>query len=410
MIAKISPSKPSGTLQAPPSKSMAHRQLICAALADGVSTVSGLAFSEDISATIDCLTALGATFVRHGDALRVTGIPKKAALPAGSLLTPTVLSCRESGSTLRFMLPLCLLDGRPYLLKGAERLLQRPLAPYEAICREKGLTFERRPDGILVCGRLESGRYALPGNVSSQFITGLLFALPSLEGDSEILLTTPIESGSYIELTLRALASAGVKATMQSNRIFIPGGQRFITSEVTVEGDYSNAAFFAAMALLGNRVSVTGLDPASAQGDKVYEQYFSAIKNANTPPTLSLADCPDLAPILFTVAALFNGAVFTDTARLRMKESDRGAVCAEELAKFGVKMTVEDNRITVHEGTVMPPSAPLSSHNDHRIAMALTVLCTVTGGEIENCEAVKKSMPDFYERCAALGVAVSFIE
>ncbi len=404
MNVKISPCKPCGTVTAPPSKSMAHRYLICAALAGEGSKVSNIAYSEDISATIDCLSALGAFVSRHGGT--VTGTKKAAAAPNA----PISLPCRESGSTLRFMLPLCLLDGREYLLSGSQRLMQRPLGFYEDICLGQKIAFQRRDDGIYVCGRLRPGHFKLPGNVSSQFISGLLFALPLLNGDSVITLLPPVESGSYIALTVRALSHYCVRVEMDGCTIRIPGGQHFTPAHATVEGDYSNAAFFGAMAALGNRVSVTGLSPDSAQGDRVYNDCFEAIRTAVTPPTLSLADCPDLAPILFVVASLYNGAVFTDTARLKIKESDRGAVCAEELAKFGVRMTLEDNRITVHRGTVMPPAGPLSSHNDHRIAMALTVLCTVTGGEIAGAEAVKKSMPDFYERCAEIGVSLQFTE
>jgi len=402
MKAIIQPGTARGTVAAPPSKSMAHRLLICAGLTAGETLVSGIDPSEDILATSDCLRALGAE-IRCGETgVLVRGFDPRRA-PAA------VLRCRESGSTLRFMIPLCLLSGAPMRLMGSPVLLSRPLSVYETICRQQGLLLERSESGLLVQGILSPGYYEVPGDVSSQFISGLLFALPLLPGDSRIRLIPPVESRSYLDLTLQALRDAGVSPRWEDGcTLFVPGGSVFHARNGAVEGDHSNAAFFSALNCLGGNVEVIGLRADSLQGDRVCESYFARLREGT--PELDLSDCPDLAPVLFTVAALCRGAVFTGTRRLRFKESDRGAVMAEELKKCGIMLKLEEDRITVPAGNVFPPRVPFSSHNDHRIAMALSLLCTRTGGEITGAEAVRKSFPDYWERLRSLGISVTLAE
>ena len=394
----IRPGIARGTVAAPPSKSMAHRLLICAALAEGESIVRGVDRSEDILATADCLSALGASLSWDGSSVRVRGCdPRKAG--------PAVLRCRESGSTLRFMIPLCLLSGSAMRLEGSETLLSRPLSVYEDLCRERNLTLRRMDGGLLAEGRLTAGEYTVPGGVSSQFITGLLFALPLLSGDSRITLIPPVESRSYLSLTLQALRDAGVSVSWtDQNTLIVPGNTAYQSQDTEVEGDYSNAAFFEALNCAGGRVTVTGLRKDSLQGDRVYQEFFPQL--AAGPAELDLSDCPDLAPVLFSVAALCYGAVFTGTRRLRFKESDRGAAMAEEMAKFGVTLTLEENRIAVPAAALHAPSEALDSHNDHRIAMALSLLCTRTGGEIRGAEAVRKSFPDYWKRLRSLKIDI----
>ena len=394
----IRPGTARGTVAAPPSKSMAHRLLICAALADGESTVRGVDRSEDILATADCLAALGASLTWEGDDVRIQGCdPRKSG--------PAVLRCRESGSTLRFMIPLCLLSGNPMRLEGSETLLSRPLSVYEDLCREQGLTLRRENAGLLAEGCLVPGEYTVPGGISSQFITGLLFALPLLPADSRIQLIPPVESRSYLSLTLQALHDAGVEVSWaDENTLLIPGNAVYRSLNTEVEGDYSNAAFFEALNCAGGNVTVTGLRPDSLQGDRVYREFFPRLSAENAE--LDLADCPDLAPVLFAAAALGRGASFTGTRRLRFKESDRGAAMAQELAKFSVQLISEENRITVPAAPLRAPSEPLDSHNDHRIAMALSLLCTRTGGEIRGAEAVRKSFPDYWDRLQSLGIEI----
>ena len=402
MRAVIHPGVARGEVQAPPSKSMAHRLLICAGLAaGGESRVRGVARSEDMLATLDCLRALGAGVTWEGDDVRICGCdPRKAGGAA--------LPCRECGSTLRFMVPLCLLSGRAMRLTGSETLMSRPLTVYEELCRQKGFLFEHGPDRLTVAGKLSAGIYDVPGNVSSQFVSGLLLALSLLGEESRIRLIPPVESRPYIGMTVQALRSFGRAVEWErEDTLFIPAGESFVPQDVTVEGDYSNAAFFGALNCLGGEVRVSGLRADSLQGDKVYTEYFPLLMQGH--PGLDVSDCPDLAPVLFAVAAAHHGARFTGTRRLRFKESDRGAAMAEELDKFGVRLNIQENAIDIDQQTLHAPTTALSSHNDHRVAMALSVLCSRTGGEIEGAQAVKKSFPEYWERLRDLGLEVELI-
>ena len=398
MNVTIRPGIARGTVAAPPSKSMAHRLLICAALAEGESIVRGVDRSEDILATADCLSAFGALLSWEEGTVRVRGCdPRRAA--------SSVLRCRESGSTLRFMIPLCLLSGSSMRLEGSETLLSRPLSVYEDLCRKQNLMLAREPGGLKVQGQLLPGEFAVPGDISSQFVSGLLFALPLLTQDSLIRLIPPVESRSYLNLTLQALNSAGIPAAWKGeNMLAVPGNAVYHAQDTAVEGDCSNAAFFEALNCTCGEVTVTGLRADSLQGDRVYREYLTRLKAAS--PELDLADCPDLAPVLFAAAALCRGAVFTGTRRLRFKESNRGAAMAQEMAKFGIRLQIEEDRITVPAGEIRTPSEPLDSHNDHRIAMALSLLCTCTGGIILGAEAVRKSFPDYWNRLSSLGIRI----
>ena len=400
-IATVRPGRATGRVTAPPSKSMAHRWLIGSALAGGESIIRHLATSEDMLATSDCLRALGARVEGlESGTCTVTGLDGKTRGGA-----ERHLYCRESGSTLRFLLPLCLLDGVKSVLHGSGRLLARPLGIYEDLCRERGIYFEQNAECVTVCGRLTAGDYTMRGDVSSQFITGLLFTLPLLDGDSRIKLTTHLESRSYLDLTLDALRTFGIRAEFVGEReIHVPGGQHYHAVDATVEGDHSNAAFLGALRTLGGDVTIEGLREDSLQGDRVWKRHMEAL--AAGCPTISLADCPDLGPILMAVAAAGQGATFVDTARLKIKESDRGAAMASELAAFGVPLTVEDDRILVPGGRLRAPDRVLDGHNDHRIVMSLAVLGTLVGATITDARAVAKSMPDFFEVLTSLGIDV----
>ena len=391
-----------GRVVAPPSKSIAHRLLICAALSNGVSHVRGISGSEDIAATIDCLTALGAAITLDGDCATVRGFDPRTAAPTEPL------PCRESGSTLRFLVPLALMSGREATLVGSETLLHRPLGVYATLCAENGWRFEQNNACVRVCGPLFATECRVPGNISSQFISGLLFALPLLEGDSVIRITSPVESRSYIDLTLSALAAFGVTANWLDERtIQVPGNQQYVAADTAVEGDYSGAAFFAALSAIGGEVEIDGLNPDSLQGDRIYQKHFESMPKGT--PVIHIADCPDLGPILFAVAAAKNGGVFTGTKRLKIKESDRAAAMAAELKKFGVAVTVHEDSVVVYPHTFHAPTETLCGHNDHRIVMSLAVLCTLTGGDIDGAEAVRKSFPDFFEKLANLGIEVNIL-
>lgn len=389
-----------GSVCVPKSKSVAHRLLINAAMCEGISTIIDLPQNEDISATVDCLRALGSEIRFDGDRCTVKGID-------GTGTEARQLCCRESGSTLRFLIPVALLDGVKTEFVGAERLFERPLDIYRDICLQNGFLWQQTKRSVTVCGKLQAGEYSLPGNVSSQFITGLLLALGGLDGDSKILLTTDPESNSYIDITVNSLAEFGITVRRRGSReLFIAGGQRRrAVNDLSVEGDESGAAFFGALNTLGGDVSIQGLNPKTLQGDRVWRAMLDEIKNGT--PTLSMGDCPDLAPVLMATAAACNGAFFTDTRRLRIKESDRGAAMAQELKKCGVAVDVKENSITVYGGELHAPTSPIDSHNDHRIAMAMAVLLTKVGGEIQGAEAVRKSMPTFWELLGKLDIKIA---
>jgi 3-phosphoshikimate 1-carboxyvinyltransferase len=401
MTVTIEKSVAQGIINAPPSKSMAHRSLICGALS-GKSEISNVAYSQDILATIDCLKALGATISENDGNITIGG-----ADPFGA--GNVTLDCRESGSTLRFMLPLCLLSNEEKTLVGSGRLMDRPMTVYENLFKEKGISFYKDGKCIKVKGKLKGGVYTVEGGVSSQFISGLLFALPLLEEDSIINIVGDLQSQSYLNLTLSSLKAFGINVDSSDIRnIKIKGNQRYKSQAIAVEGDYSNAAFFEALNFLGGNVTVKGLDKNSLQGDKVYLDLFPILEKGEGE--ISLADCPDLGPILFSLAAAKKGATFTDTARLRIKESDRVLCMEKELKKFGIKMDIEENKVKVYGGELKKPTENLYGHNDHRIVMSMAVLSTLTGGTIEDAGAVNKSLPDFFERIKRLGIKVNINE
>ncbi len=400
----IKPSRAGGRITAPPSKSMAHRLLICAGLSGGVSTVHGISDCEDVRATIDCLSALGIKCQRIGDDVRVYGKePKDMAIRSQ-------LFCRESGSTIRFFIPIALLLGKEAEFVGARSLMSRPMEIYRDLCHSHGFKFSQSADSIKLCGNLSGGIYELLGDVSSQFISGLLFALPTVDGNSEIRITKPIESLSYINMTLFALECFGVHADFDINEgiIRIAGGQKYKPQDIAVEGDYSGAAFIHALNYLGGDVTVDGLIEDSLQGDAVYKEYFELINNGT--PTLDIENCPDLAPILFALACAKGGARFVGTRRLKIKESDRAMTMKSELAKLGAELQVFENEVIVKGGGISAPKEAIFAHNDHRIVMSLAVLMTVVGGEIIGAEAVKKSYPDFFCDLYKLGVMVEKYE
>ncbi len=396
MIARIQPSRARGTAAAPPSKSFAHRALICAALAKGKSTIRGLSESEDILATVDCARALGAK----------VALKNGVAVVEGGAGTPSNrFPCRESGSTLRFFLPLCLLRNTPCTLSGSPRLLERPQDVFETVCREQKLKFAHRVCEIEVCGPLSSGVFRLRGDLSSQFFTGLLFALPLLSGESRVEILPPFVSRPYLDLTVDVLGRFGVSVGMPDPlTLTVSGGQTYRPADLPVEGDWSNAAFLDALGLLGGNVTVTGLNPETGQGDRVYRDFYRQLAAGH--PTLDVSDCPDLAPVLMSLGAALHGVTLKGTARLRIKESDRGAAMAAELAKFGIATDLAADALTVRAGTLKTPAEPICGHNDHRVVMACATLLTLTGGELAGAEAVRKSYPDYFETLRKLGIEV----
>ena len=408
MRVEIKPSGARGVVTAPPSKSMAHRLLICAGLANGESVIRKLAFSEDVKATIACLRSLGAEIRLDGDTAFVKGIDVKK--PLGKT---AILPCNECGSTLRFFIPICMLSGEERILTGSPRLLARPLDFYRDVARLENLRFERSENGVIVQGPLYSAELECPGNVSSQYFSGMMFAFSLLDKTGVLKISEPVESRPYIDMTIAALKMFGAEIKTEADAherafvITIPGVGGYTPANAEVEGDYSNAAFFEALNFAGSRVSVLGLKPDSIQGDRVYRELFGRIKD-KASDEIDISDCPDLGPILFVAAALCGGGRFTGTRRLKIKESDRAQAMKQELGKVGVSVDVEENSVIVHPGVLSAPSEPIDGHNDHRIVMAMAVLLTVTGGVIEGAQAVNKSFPDFFEKLKELGVDLTY--
>ena len=416
MTARIRPGPPpAGTLAAPPSKSMAHRAVLCGALAEGESRLSGLAHSQDIDATLAAAAALGAQVEAGETWARIRGAcPLRA--PAGPV------DCGESGSTLRFLIPLAALTGQPVTFTGRGRLMQRPQNVYKELFASQGLPFRQEAGALTIAGPLRPGRFELAGDVSSQFVSGLLFALPLLDGDSTLRLRPPVESRSYIEMTRAAQALFGVESRwLDAATLLVPGRQRYLPRDITVEGDWSQAAFPAVLGALAGDVTVTGLAADTLQGDAVISRILDrcgaqrgaeGFRFAKSPlhgVEIDLADCPDLGPVLMAMGLLCRGrTVIRNAGRLRLKESDRIAAMEQELRKLGGCIRSEGGTVWIEGGPLHPPAVPLSGHNDHRVVMSLTVLAAAARLPvcIEGAEAVDKSWPDFFAAVRQLGVEV----
>ncbi len=402
MIARIGKCTLQGKVEAPPSKSMAHRFLICGGLA-GESMIENISLSEDISATMGCLSHFGVDVSFFENVARIAQKTNKNDDAV------CAFDCKESGSTLRFFIPLALAAGKKAIFSGAGRLMERPLTVYENLAKEKGFSFVRENGLLHIDGKLSGGVYRVDGSVSSQFITGLLFALPLLLEESVVEIIPPFESRSYVLLTLQAMEKFGVRVDFDGEyKFFIPKNQTYRPQKIRVEGDWSNAAFLDVFNYLGGAVTVEGLDENSLQGDKIYREYFAALENGR--PTLDISDCPDLGPVLMALAAAKNGAVLIGTSRLAVKESDRGRVMAEELSKLGARIRVKENSIEIDKAPLFPSDAPLCGHNDHRIVMSLTTVLTAVGGGISGVEAVKKSFPDYFEKLNQLKAKVNLCD
>ena len=399
MKVKILPSKTSGEVSAPPSKSFAHRYLIGSVLSRGKCVIKNIADSDDISATLSCIEQLGGSVTKDGNIVTVIPTNEKQ-------IENAVFDCKESGSTLRFFIPVVLATGaKNCTFLGSERLLARGIKEYEKLFENSDVKIKSDEKSIEVNGTLSAGNYEISGEVSSQYTTGMLFALSVLDGKSTLKITGNAESRAYVDMTIKVLKDFGADITETEKNFFeINGKGRLSPGEFTVEGDWSNAAFLIALSRLVGTISVSGLNENSVQGDRFCTAAFDALDGENAE--IDLKDCPDLAPILFAYAAYKNGGRFINTRRLRVKESDRANVMAEELKKFGANVKVYENSVEIEKTQLKPPIVPLCGHNDHRIVMALSVLAAVFGAEIDGAEAVNKSYPDFFRVIKKAGVNV----
>lgn len=385
MNVTILPGTLKGAVTPPSSKSQTHRAVLALMLAQGEGKLSNLAVSEDIQATQDCVAAL-----KSGQPAQADGLP--------------LLDCGESGSTLRFLIPVALAVRGGGHFTGRGRLMERPQGPYIRLFEEKGILWKQEGACLTVAGQLEPGVYALPGNVSSQFITGLLYALPLLPGDSRIVLTTPLESRGYVDMTLDMLRRFDIKVEEQEDGFLVPGNQTYQARDLTLEADWSGAAFWYAANFLGAQVDIQGLNPDSVQGDRqIGTLYWKLARPGDVD--IDLSQCPDLAPPLAVMAAVRKGTTrFVNAGRLRIKESDRLETIARTLNALGAKAQVGEDTLIL-EGLDHLEGGTVDGCNDHRIAMMAAVAAVACKEPVTilGAECVKKSYPRFWEDYTALG-------
>ena len=411
----ITPSKLKGSVVIPPSKSLSHRAIIAASLAEGRSKISNIIYSEDINATIDAMSSLGAHIEKHEDYLIIDGSrPQRVG---------DTINANESGSTIRFMIPIALTVDAPITFEGRNNLVNRPLDVFTNIFDEFNIKYERGEKYLpmKVYNGLRPGVYKVRGDVSSQFITGLLYALPLLNGDSKIVITTKLESKGYIDLTMDVLKKFGIIIKTNDYKTFeIKGNQSYTPLDYTVEGDYSQVAFWAVANTLGADLDILCMNEFSYQGDKKIIDDINAFggniyfkdgklvsKNAKTKgATIDFANSPDLGPIETVLAALSEGhSTFTSVERLRIKECDRVTCMVEELEKLGATLQDRGDTMEIDGKDMLTSSMELDSHNDHRIVMALSIASTRCNGKIKiyNAGAIKKSYPHFFKAFESVG-------
>jgi len=412
----IEPKLLKGNIVVPPSKSLGHRGIIAAALSSGISKLDNIQLSKDIEATIDIMKELGAIINIENDSLLIDG------RNIFSYEKSFDLKCNESGSTLRFLIPLALTKRGDYIFHGEGKLVTRPLDSYYEIFNEKGIEYSTT-EGVLplkVSGKLTSGTYRVRGNISSQFITGLLYSLPLLEGNSEIEVTTKLESKGYIDLTLQVLKDFGIQIANNNYKEFsIKGPQRYHSRNYYIEGDYSQGAFFLVAGALGSSITCSGLNKSSLQGDKIILDILTAmgctieendegirVNHSRTKGIeIDASNCPDLVPILAVLASLSKGETrIINAKRLRIKECDRLHAITTELNKLGANIIELEDSLII-SGVNVLKGGEVNSHNDHRIVMALAMAATRATGQviINNHSAVEKSYPNFFKDYFKLG-------
>ena len=406
MKVTINKSVAKGIVQAQPSKSYAHRLLIASALTNEESTIENVVLSNDILATINCIKALGKDVIIKGEYIKTIIIKNNDNFNIDNK-EEIIFDCLESGSTLRFFIPIALLLNKKVIFKGTKKLISRGIQIYEDICATQNIEIIKEEDKITFIGKLQADCFNVLGNISSQFISGLLFALPLLDEDSCITITTPLESKNYIDITIDVLRQSGIIIDQKDdNKYYIIGNQQYSLNNCIVEGDYSNASFIDSFNYLNGEVDIKGLNKESYQGDKVYTSHFEKLNQEYCE--CDIKNCIDLGPILFAFASLKHGGCFTGVSRLRIKESDRISDIKEELQKFNVEVIEEDNKVIIKNKNIKAPNEILNGKNDHRIVMALSIMLSVYGGMIEGVEAVNKSYPSFFDDLKSLGVEVMY--
>ena len=399
-----------GELSPPPSKSVLHRYIIASSLAKGTSKIENISFSEDIIATIEAMKKLGAKIEQKENYLLIDGSDTFKNLNEN-----IEIDCNESGSTLRFLFPLSIVKENKVLFKGRGKLFKRPMTPYfENFEKYKIKHSYIDENAILLEGKLKAGIYEIDGNISSQFITGLLFSLPLLDRESKIIINGKLESSNYIDISLDCLSKFGIKIINNSYQEFIiEGNQSYRAGNYRTEADYSQAAFFLVANAIGSKIRINDLSENSLQGDKKIIDYISEIDNWNSKDTLILdgSETPDIIPILSLKAAVSGKKIeIINVERLRIKESDRLKATVEELSKLNFDLIEKKDSILINSREALKANknekiVSLSAHSDHRIAMMIAIAATCYDGEIllDNLDCVKKSYPNFWEVFLSLG-------
>ncbi|MDO4460210.1 MAG: 3-phosphoshikimate 1-carboxyvinyltransferase [Clostridia bacterium] len=427
----VKPSSFAGRVNIPPSKSFAHRALLCAALCGGNVNISNFSTSRDMQATENFLTALGMAGEHDGKSVFIR--------KTGEINTSSCeVDCIESGSTLRFVIPIAAALGMDVTLTGSGRLPERPLGIYTELLPKHGVNIECLREGyslpMHVSGKLTPGEFSLPGNVSSQFITGLMYALPLLDGDSKIIITTELESESYLDITMSVLSVYGIKIEHTDYGYFVPGNQTYKAVDYTVEGDWSQAAFFLTMGAFSKKgISISGLNPESVQGDRKVLDIYSAmglnieykadelyVNNPNADKeylglkgvSFNASDIPDAVPAISAALCLCEGeSHVTGAARLRIKECDRLMAVHEALKNLGADIEELSDGLII-KGVKSIKGGEVNAFNDHRILMSTACLAAKAHGEISISDphCVNKSYPDFYKDYNSLGGKADVIE
>ena len=420
MKIRITPNKLNGDVIIPPSKSLSHRAIIAAGLAEGKSIISNVMYSKDIKATIGAMRAIGATITEYDNYLEIIGSKVKRA--------SNVIDANESGSTIRFMIPIALISDEKITFTGKNNLCKRPLDSFLEIFDKQGIKYSKGEDylPLEVSGGLKPGDYEIRGDISSQFITGLLYALPLLGGDSRIIVTTNMESKGYIDLTLDILKLYGIEIINNNYESFyIKGNQKYNPHDYMVEGDFSQAAFFLVADMLGADINLKAMNLNSHQGDKKIlkdiEDFGGMIETNDglkaktseiSNAIIDFSQSPDLGPILTVLASLANGtSKFINASRLRIKECDRITCMKEEIEKLGGSIEELPDGMIIY-GVDRLHGGLVDSHNDHRVVMALAIATLRMDGDliIDNYEAINKSFPNFFDVFEKVGGIVKYEE
>ncbi|ATV05657.1 3-phosphoshikimate 1-carboxyvinyltransferase [Fusobacterium vincentii] len=401
-----------GEVTPPPSKSILHRYIIASSLAKGISKIENISYSDDIIATIEAMEKLGAKIEKKDNYLLIDG---SKTFDKKYLNNNAEIDCNESGSTLRFLFPLSIVKKNKISFKGKGKLFKRPLNSYfENFDKYKIKYSYINENEILLDGELKSGEYEIDGNISSQFITGLLFSLPLLNENSKIIIKGKLESSSYIDITLDCLNKFGINIIKNSYKEFIiKGNQNYKSGNYQVEADYSQIAFFLVANSIGSNIKINGLNSNSLQGDKKIVDFIYKIDNWNKKEKLILdgSETPDIIPILSLKACISKKEIeIVNIARLRIKESDRLRAIVKELSKLGFDLLEKEDSILINSRKdfnkiINNNPVYLSSHSDHRIAMTIAIASTYYDGEIilDNLDCIKKSYPNFWEVFLSLG-------